>query len=149
MILLDPAGRVLLFRLPPGRDPEGRGYWYLPGGGIRFRESVAAAARRELREETGIRDMLLGQVVGQRTGVQFTFAGREIVQDEWYVAGRVETADFGSGARRGRRSRRRDGEAGSVAASRWWTVADLITTKDTVYPPGLTDLVAKAAEATG
>lgn len=146
MILLDPAGRVLLFRLSPGRDPDGNGYWYLPGGGIRLGEPVEAAARRELREETGIRDVVLGPVVGQRTGVRFSFAGRDIVQDEWYVAGRVATADLGLEAH-GRRPGRRDGEADSVAASRWWTVADLISTRDTVFPPGLADLIAKAAEA--
>jgi len=148
VVLLDPAGRVLLFRLLPGRDPGGgNGYWYLPGGGIRLGEPVEAAARRELREETGIRDVVLGPVVGQRTGVRFTFAGREIVQDEWYVAARVKSADLGPAGGHDRTGRD-DGEADAVAASRWWSVADLVATGDTVYPPGLPGLVAKVAEAT-
>jgi ADP-ribose pyrophosphatase YjhB (NUDIX family) len=137
VVLLDQEDRVLLFRLDPGRDPDGHGYWYLPGGGIRWRESVEAAARRELREETGIRDVAIGPVVGERTGVRFLFAGREVVQDEWYVAGRVATARIGVG-------HRRDGERDAVGAHRWWSPAELEATSDVVHPSGLPVLLARA-----
>ncbi len=138
VVLLDPDGRVLLFRLDAGRDPDGRGYWYLPGGGIRMRESIEAAARRELREETGLREVTIGPVVGTRTGVRFWFAGREIVQDEWYVAGRVATSSIGQGRLAG-------GERDAVEAARWWSLAELATTDEVVYPPGLPDLIELAA----
>ena len=51
--------KVLLVRrdLPPF---EGR--WALPGGFVRMEESVDEAARRELREETGIGDVYLEQL---------------------------------------------------------------------------------------
>jgi 8-oxo-dGTP diphosphatase len=50
---------VLLVRrgLPPF---EGR--WALPGGFVREAESLEAAARRELEEETGVRDVYLEQL---------------------------------------------------------------------------------------
>ena len=44
-------GEVLLIRR--GREP-GRGRWALPGGAQRVGETVEAAGRRELREETGL-----------------------------------------------------------------------------------------------
>lgn len=44
-----PPGRLLLLRQPPGRG------WSLPGGLLGHGEQPCDGARRELREETGIR----------------------------------------------------------------------------------------------
>jgi 8-oxo-dGTP diphosphatase len=54
-------GRVLLCRVAPGNLGEGR--WTLPGGGLQFGEAPAAAAVREVEEETGLR-VELGRVIG-------------------------------------------------------------------------------------
>jgi 8-oxo-dGTP diphosphatase len=45
-------GRILLCRVAPGNI--GAGFWTLPGGGLAFGESPAAAAVREVEEETGL-----------------------------------------------------------------------------------------------
>lgn len=47
-LVVDDAGRVLLVELTYRRG------WYLPGGGVRGREPLEDALRRELREEVGI-----------------------------------------------------------------------------------------------
>lgn len=50
-------GRVLLIQR--GKPPR-RGSWSLPGGHQEVGETVAATARREVREETGVEVRLLG-----------------------------------------------------------------------------------------
>jgi 8-oxo-dGTP pyrophosphatase MutT (NUDIX family) len=137
VVLLDPAGRVLLFRQHSTGDLPDSPYWYLPGGGILPFEAIEAAARRELREETGIHEVVLGPVIGERADVTFVFRGRRVVQDEWYVAGRVPTAHVGTG-------RRGDGERRAVEAHRWWSLDDLAATGETVFPPELRTLLERA-----
>lgn len=51
VVAFDAAGRVLLVRR--GRPPR-LGQWSLPGGAQHLGEPAEMAARRELREETGI-----------------------------------------------------------------------------------------------
>jgi 8-oxo-dGTP pyrophosphatase MutT (NUDIX family) len=50
----DQRGRVLLLRRSP-TDPWRPGWWNLPGGGLEPGESVLEGARREAREEAGLR----------------------------------------------------------------------------------------------
>jgi 8-oxo-dGTP pyrophosphatase MutT (NUDIX family) len=57
VLVLDPAGRVLLFgaRLVDLSQPPGPVlYWYTPGGAIEPGESLRGAAVRELTEEIGL-----------------------------------------------------------------------------------------------
>jgi 8-oxo-dGTP diphosphatase len=56
--------KVLLIRR--GEDPH-RGMWALPGGFVHMGETVDEAARRELREETGLHNLFLEQL--------YTFSG--------------------------------------------------------------------------
>ena len=51
--VLRNSGRVLLVRHTYGQ----RRTWYIPGGGVRRRESRLRAAEREMREELGVEDL--------------------------------------------------------------------------------------------
>ena len=57
-LVMDEEGRVLLVRQGEHRT----GDWELPGGKVKRGESIAAAARREVLEETGVAVEVLGVV---------------------------------------------------------------------------------------
>ena len=64
VVLLDPANRVLLFRYV---EPWSRhAIWATPGGGLEPGETDAAAACREVVEETGLTDVALSPIIWTR-----------------------------------------------------------------------------------
>ena len=58
LLVRDEANRILLGKR--NKDPQ-RGSWVIPGGKIHAFESIAEAARRELKEETGLDVEVTGQ----------------------------------------------------------------------------------------
>ena len=59
VVCLRPPGEVLLIRRA---KPPNAGAYSLPGGKLEFGETLAAAALRELAEETGVTAELLGLI---------------------------------------------------------------------------------------
>jgi len=66
-IVLDEEGRVLLV------EQTYRDGWYLPGGGVRRKEALDDALRRELREEVGIEPTATPRL----HGIYWNFAERK------------------------------------------------------------------------
>jgi ADP-ribose pyrophosphatase YjhB (NUDIX family) len=54
-VILVRDGRILLVQ----HRKDGRKYWLIPGGGVRYGEGLGQAAKRELKEETNL-DIALG-----------------------------------------------------------------------------------------
>jgi len=133
VLILDAAGRVLLFRGGDPARPQDGEWWFTPGGGVEPGESLAAAARREIHEETGYQLDELGPVVLSRQA-RFSFEGQEYDQTEHYFRVRVghTEVDYSGWTETERRT---------VRTHRWWTAEELRATDETVYPANLIDFV--------
>ncbi len=137
VIVLDPAGRVLLFRYddPP---PNGR-HWATPGGGLEAGEDHHSGAQRELAEETGWDDVAVapGEVFEQ--WLTMGYGDGVVRQHELFFLARVSV------------ERRPLGDVATmhvhdgIRATRWWTLAQLDATTEAVWPAGLADLVRAVA----
>jgi 8-oxo-dGTP pyrophosphatase MutT (NUDIX family) len=133
VIVRDESGRVLLLRGGDPHRPEAGTWWITPGGGLDPGETIEDAARREVREETGLVITDLGAVVLERR-VDFDFEGVRYEQDESFFT--VTVAAFEVDRREWT-----DVERRSMFEHRWWTRAELAATTDTVYPERLVDLL--------
>ena len=132
VLLLDPADRILLMKGRLPSDPAAPGAWFTVGGGVEPGETVLEAAAREIVEETGLTDAILGPIV---------WHGEQILRDreqqpvrflERYVLAR---SAGGALSRMGWQALERE----FVDDMRWWTRDDLTTCPDPVFPRGLAD----------
>lgn len=130
VILFDPDDRVLL-----SHDADAtHDWWVLPGGGLEPGETPAAAALREVQEESGFADVRLGPVV-IRNRFQMRFFGLDVDQEEWIFVGWTAGGE--------------PDMAGITAAERtfmggfrWLSVPELVAVTDAVYPAGLAGYVS-------
>jgi 8-oxo-dGTP pyrophosphatase MutT (NUDIX family) len=135
VLLLDPAGRVLLQNCFDPADPGQGSWWNTMGGGIDEGESPSQAAVRELVEETGLHvDVAaVGPVVHRRL-TEFCFGGSAYRQSEDYFLVRTDPFDPAPTAHS-------DLEMQAVLGMRWWTREELRATREQVYPKELLDVL--------
>ena len=135
VLVVDAADRVLLLLGSDPSDPGAGSWWFTPGGGVDEGETVEQAARRELAEETGLVLDRVGPPVWVRTA-RFRFMGRRYEQAETFFLARVDGHEVDG-------SRRTALERDVVLDHRWWTVEELRTCAETVYPRALADELAR------
>jgi ADP-ribose pyrophosphatase YjhB (NUDIX family) len=126
-VVLDADQRVLLLRYD-----ENDGFWATPGGSLEPGEDYTTAVIRELREELGAEGVDLGAEIAERRQ-DHPVGGRQVRQIEKYFLVRVAPADLDPALAT---------QTDNIRAHRWWTLDELRTTRQTVYPLGLADLVA-------
>ncbi|MFD6299662.1 NUDIX hydrolase [Streptomyces sp. NPDC060235] len=133
VVLLDADQRVLLLRYD-----ENGGFWATPGGSLKEGETHAMATFRELREELGVDEeaVELGPQLAERSKDHLV-GSREVRQVERYFLARAACTDVDPS---------RATQPDNIREYRWWTPAELRSTRETVYPVGLADLVAAVSE---
>jgi len=129
-VVLDPAGRIFLQNSKDPADPGKGSWWELPGGGIDPGETSDDAVRRELYEECGFTDLDVGEVLWTQR-VQFRFAGIDFDQSESIHLVRVGVAE------ESHPMHLEAIEALAFIGAKWWDMADLIGSDETVVPPDL------------
>jgi 8-oxo-dGTP pyrophosphatase MutT (NUDIX family) len=137
VILLDEADRVLLLEFddPNVVSPHytTHRFWSTPGGGIEAGESIETAARRELWEETGIQDAVIGNHIST-VSADLLIRGEPMRFINHMVVARVinPTLSF---------DRLEDYERSFLIGHRWWSYEELIAESADVRPFETVELI--------
>jgi 8-oxo-dGTP pyrophosphatase MutT (NUDIX family) len=138
LLVVDPEGRVLLFRFAFRQGPlAGSIFWATPGGAIEPGESFEDGARRELAEETGLTIDHPGPQIARREFAMRAPEGDPVMADERYFLVRVAPftlADAGW----------TELERQVMTEHRWWTLEAIAAADEQIYPLDLAEMLAGA-----
>lgn len=133
VLLFDEHDRVLLFHGVDSSTPDANPWWFTPGGGLEPGETPHEAAVREVKEETGF---TLGSVSGPvyEQEMDFAFEDVQLHQYEQFFVAHVQEFEIDHHGWT-------DLEKRSMLGARWWSLNDLESTTETIYPAILAELV--------
>ena len=130
VLLFDPYDRILLMKGRLPSNPDAPGVWFTIGGGIEPGESLYEAAAREVVEETGLTDAVLGEIAWRGEVVLPDRNQRPILFKDTFILARTSGGAVG---RHGWQALEQE----FVDDMRWWTLDELEATGESVFPPDL------------
>ncbi|MFF8801992.1 MULTISPECIES: NUDIX hydrolase [unclassified Methylobacterium] len=139
-LVFDPDNRLLLIEYEAVRpidhaQPEARGFWFMPGGGLEPGESHEVACRRELSEEIGVAEVELGPCVAVCDGPFHLFRKPRFAREHYFVV-RLSSDAIDT-------SRLAETEDNPVRGTRWWPLDELAASAERVEPAGLAALAQR------
>jgi ADP-ribose pyrophosphatase YjhB (NUDIX family) len=132
VILLNTAHQVLLIRFVVARQHKPFVFWATPGGGVEEHETDLEAARRELAEELALDIVLTGPV--HTFTSTFEHEGKPIDAVDVFFLGRHEPQGVALHFKT-------EAERAAMKEIRWWTIAELERSSETIFPPDLARLL--------
>ena len=130
IIVIDQQARALMFRYDvPDRPP----FWITAGGECEPDEDFAAAARRELLEETGI-VANPGEQIVRITPEYVTVEGEPVQGDERFYIVRVDDPSIDTALHTEQEKR-------LMTQHRWFTLAELRDWPEALFPENLAEII--------
>lgn len=137
-IIVDPGHKILLIKYLDEASPSTRdfknGFWVMPGGGVEVDESFEAALKREIFEETGMRNFQIGQCLLSRLAYANLNSIKDNLYYERYYLVKVKNTDINF-------DNITEVEKKVIKTYKWWTIEEVRESDEIIFPKGFKNII--------